>query len=203
MNAPAPRLDEPWPWADCEELARWAEAYETPQWAVNAILDVEILTGIVVDPCCGRGVMAKTADARGYHVYASDKYDWGYSNTGLDFLTSPSARYMVANNTVFMNPPFSRATDFVQTSLEEGARKIVCFQRFAWYESRSRTDFWETNPPNRIYVLADRATCWRIDIPPEKRTSGTTTAHAWFVWEYGQPAGTQLGRLSKKVYPQP
>ena len=33
--------------------------------------------------------------------------------------------------TIFMNPPFSKAVEFVEKAIALGARKIVCFQRFA------------------------------------------------------------------------
>ena len=63
--------------------------------------------------------------------------------------------------------------------------------------SKKRRGFWNAYPPNRIYICESRANCWRIDIPPDKRTGSTTTAHAWFVWERGHPPGPVLGRLEK------
>jgi hypothetical protein len=98
---------------------------------------------------------------------------------------------------IMMNPPFSLAQEFVLHSLRLGATKIVCFQRFAWWESEKRREFWEHNPPNRVYICGNRADCWRHDIPAEKRTSSTPTAHAFFVWEKGHPSGTQLGHIYK------
>ena len=186
-----------WPWLNHTDLARDAECFETPLWAVHAILDVELLTPMVVDPCCGQGVLAKAADQRGYHVFASDLYDWGYGASNVDFLENDDVLRFVPNATVFMNPPFSLAVDFVETAIKNGARKVVCFQRLSWWSSAKRVPFWSHRPPNRIYVCTDRASCWRIDIPPHKRTGGTTTDHAWFVWERGQPGGTQMGRISK------
>ena len=180
-------------------LAKKSECFETEDWAIEAILDVEILTQLVVDPCCGQGQMADAAAARGHSIVAFDKYDWGNPASGLglvDFLKMDAAMdFFIKPFTVFMNPPFSLAGQFVERAKELGARKIVCFQRFAWWEGQRREAFWTVNPPNRIYVCAKRASCWRIDIPPEKRTSGTNTAHAWFVWEAGHPGGTLVGRL--------
>jgi hypothetical protein len=185
----------PWPFLGREADAILAEAFETPAWAAEAILDAELFTTQVFDPCCGHGTLAKAAMARGYDVIASDLYDWGYGITGVDFLRAPLEMRDV---TVFMNPPFSKAVEFVERALGLGARKIVCFQRFAWWESRERDPFWRSHPPNRIHICASRASCWRFDIPPEKRKSGTPTAHAWFVWERGHPPGPVLGRLLKK-----
>ncbi len=189
---------EPWPFENLTALAKEYECFETPQWAADAILDVELLTPMVIDPCCGRGVLAKAAEARGHDVFASDLCNWGYGAIDVNFLKPNVALQFVPGATVFMNPPFSVADQFVETAIANGARKVVCFQRLAWWESQKREDFWAKRPPNRIYVCTDRASCWRVDIPPHKRTGGTTTAHAWFVWERRQPGGTQLGRISKR-----
>ncbi len=164
---------------DMTALAKEAEAYETPRWAVEAILDREILTGVVIDPCSGSRVLADAAAARTYHVVEFDKYKWNQHPVHiLDFLTDQYPSEILPNNTVLMNPPFSLAVEFVELCFELNARKIVCFQRFAWWESKGRRDFWEKHPPNRVYVCGDRASCWRFDIPEEERKSGTTTAHA-------------------------
>lgn len=181
-----------------EETARRLEAFETPQWAIDAILGVELLTETVVDPCCGRGAMAIAAQKRGYQVWPNDIHDWGYPCRLSDFLTDPGYCSQTARDiTIFMNPPFSLAEQFVLKAKKLGARKIVCFQRFAWWESQRRKKFWDEHPPNRIYICGSRATCWRYDIPKEDQKSGTTTAHAWFVWERGHPPGPVISHLYK------
>ncbi len=200
--------DTDWPFADQEELARRSECFETPEWAAQAILERELLTPSVLDPCCGRGVLAQVAEAAGYVVAAIDLNDWGFGETGLNFLsrTGPDVgrlfgfqRPPVPEFSVFMNPPFSYAEEFVEHALELGARKIVSFQRFAWWESVERLGFWERHRPARVYVTASRADCWRVDISPAERAErgGTPTAHAWFIWEDGHPATAALGHLTR------
>jgi hypothetical protein len=138
---------------------------------------------------------------------AYDIYDWGYEclDAKVDYLTLEN-RPFYGQFTVFMNPPFSKACEFVLKSLELGARKIVCFQRASWTESNERQEFWDKYPANRKYTCGDRATSWRHDIPvdqregykdPEtgKRRAGTPTTHAWYVWEKGHPPGTLEGRI--------
>lgn len=187
------------------EICKRLEHFETPEWAARAILKKEILTSNVYDPCCGSGVLCEALLASGYEKYfASDIHNYGYKNCmeeEVDFLSS-DVEYFISqaelkDMTVFMNPPFSKAVQFVERAFELGARKIVCFQRFAWWESKVRREFWQKHPPNRIYICSDRADCWRHDIPADQRGSGSPTAHAWFVWEQGHPAGTILGHISK------
>lgn len=186
-----------------KELSKQYEHYETPDWAGKAILKKELLPQFVLDPCCGTGVLTEAARDNGYTVCPIDIHDWGFQTFALcDFLKIhistlpfPMGEDWCADFAVFMNPPFSKACEFVEKSFDLGARKIVCFQRFAWWESRARREFWQNFPPSRVYVCGDRATCWRHDIPEEKRANGTTTAHAWFVWEKDAPAGTLLSHI--------
>lgn len=177
------------------DLCKRLEHFETPAWAADAILQKEILTQRVVDPCCGTGVLSDAAIRAGYSPLSIDIYNWGYNGTHVaDFL---QYRRRLDNQTVFMNPPFSKAVQFVEKAFELGARKIVCFQRFTWYESKARRPFWQKHPPNRIYICSDRADCWRHDIPADQRGSSSPTAHACFVWESGQPTGTALSSVCK------
>lgn len=180
----------------CKRLEHW----ETDPWAPYAVLQREILTHRVIDPCAGTGIMTLAAREQGYNVIAYDIHEWGFPVIQADWLNMDPTCHLartVKDATVFMNPPFSKAEAFVEKAFELGARKVVCFQRFAWWESKKRRAFWEKHPPNRIYICGDRATCWRHDIPHDKRGDGTPTAHAFFVWERGNPPGTILGHIYK------
>lgn len=164
----------------------------------------QFVTRTVVDPCCGTGILSEAARMAGYDVLANDLYDWGYtggSAIGEDFLSSLMLARWCRDNTVFLNPPFSRATDFVDRALQAGARKVVCFQRQAWRESQTRRAWWDANPPARIWLCGDRATCWLMHLTPEQRAkmSGTATPHAWYVWERGQKGAEMLGTIWKEM----
>ncbi len=183
---------------DFTRLCKSREHYETPEWAAKAILEKEILTRHVVDPCAGTGILYKAAAAAGYKPIAYDIHLWdGFKDKTrhMDFFKLPAFPFV--QTTVFMNPPFSLACEFVERSFELGARKILCFQRFAWWESAKRRSFWEKRPPARVYICGDRATCWRHHIPHEERErkGNTPTPHAWFVWEQGAPSGTLLSHV--------
>lgn len=195
------------------DLCTKLEHYITPKWAVDEILKVEDVGTNVFDPCCGTGVLAEAAMRRDRlkPVYCMDIHDWGYQYQceTRDFLTMDSLP-LSGEFTVLMNPPFSKACEFVSHSLALGARKIICFQRFAWWESRGRRDFWRAHPPSRVYICGDRATCWRHDLPVNERgkrcdpktgkeLGGSSTAHAWFVWDGEPPYGeTRLKHIYNK-----
>lgn len=182
-----------------KDLCVALEHFETPVWAAEAILNREILTNVVLDPCVGSGILTDAARAKGYAVMPIDIHDWGFAGTHIhDFLTMDSSRFTsFPDFSVLMNPPFSKAEQFVNKCFELGARKVLCFQRFAWWESAKRRAFWDANPPTRVYICGDRASCWRHDIPEDERGSGTPTAHAWFVFENGYKGGTSLDRIYK------
>jgi len=172
---------------DLKEKCIRLEHYETPIWAAKAILQKEYLKGLVIDPCCGTGVLAQAALNYGHDVYALDIEQWGYEsqNAQLDWLGLEELNGGKEFD-VMMNPPFSLATQFVEKAFELGARKVLCFQRFAWWESKKRREFWRKYQPSRVYICGDRADCWRHDIHEAGRGSSSPTAHAWFVFEKGE-----------------
>lgn len=201
--------------SDLKQKSIELEHFHTPEWAAKAILKKEVLTNVVLDPCCGTGVLTDAVREQGYAPIWLDIHDWGYHGTQVrDFLKVPKigmpswAYRSGIGFSVFMNPPFSKACEFVEKSFELGARKIVCFQRFAWWESAERKEFWKKRPPSRVYICGSRADCWRHDLailPPEqrinpktgKKMSSSPTAHAWFVFERDHAGGTQLGHIWK------
>lgn len=212
---------------DLVQLCKDVEAFETPRWAVEAILDRELMTCRVLDPCAGTGVLAHECEKRGYAVTAIDKVDWSKVIPDAmrpgpigcrDFFDLTE---LPANLSVIMNPPFSLAEAFVDKARDLGARKIICFQRQAWRESIGRRAWWEANPPARVWVCGARATCWRFDLlecqhkdigecPNLKRRGkkletqgcaiclgGVPTSHDWYVWERGHKGA----EVTSAIYP--
>jgi len=178
-----------------KDLCKKLEHYETPEWAVDAILKHEKLIGPVVDPCTGTGILAKAASRYTQEaIITIDIHNWGYPLTHQeDFLKYDDS---LLGCTVLMNPPFSKSTQFVTHAFTLKPRKIICFQRFAWWESAQRRSFWDKYPPNRVYICGNRATCWRHDI--QDRRSSSSAAHAWFIWDTTRPfPATELHRLYK------
>ena len=191
------------------EAAIKYEHYETAPWAARAILEVEPLIGGVFDPCTGSGILAEAVKKKFPSimnpVYTCDIHDWGYPLSWQeDFLKSDIC---LKNSTVFMNPPFSLASEFVEHALRLGAAKVICFQRLAWFESRERAAFFNFYQPDRIWLCGDRATSWRHDLSEKDRKvhpktgkprTGSTTAHGWFIWEAGsKPSGTIIDKIWK------
>ncbi len=184
-----------------ETTAKQLEAFETPRWAAIAGLKAVPLQKRILDPCVGRGMLAGRAIEAGHEVRTADIYPWEYEGDRqiVDFL-SPDADKLVegweeGSFDVFVNPPFSMACDFIDRSLELGARKSMCFQRFAWLEAGTRRKWWDKSCCKTVYVCARRATCWGFHIDPEDRVSSTPTAHAWFEFDRDWSGPPTLKRL--------
>ena len=183
------------------------EAFETEQWAADALFRVEIFTRRILDPCCGRRVLGDAARRAGYanpFVIETDIYPWGLNRPQMDFLDPEYPICHLEPYSVVMNPPFSKACEFVEQALGFGARKVACFQRWAWWgESRTRRQFWDKYPPARIWACGDRATCFPITMSDRerkfaangKRRGESKTAHAWFIFEPAHTGGTQIGKI--------
>src|SRR5262245_24344651 len=150
--------------------------FRTPDWATIALLDHETFEGKIWEPACGDGAMATVLASKGNEVIASDLYDRGFGEVGVDFLKSTR----IADNIV-TNPPYNAAEGFVRVGLRSIRYKFALLLRLAFLEggNRYRTIFSQT-PPARVWVFSERITFYPTGV--EQRGTGTT-AYAWFVWE--------------------
>jgi hypothetical protein len=191
-----------------EDQAIGLEAWETALWAGQRILDEEPVLGpVILDPCCGTGILSRIARQRGHKVIALDIARWGFKDQDLqaDFLTWRQADWQQAGLcadtgfTVLMNPPFQLAVLFILKAMAMGATKIICFQRWAFLESSERRAFWEQNPPSKPWLCGDRADCHLFTTLPEDR-GGRSMANGWFIWEPGRPP-EPMGILYRERHP--
>jgi hypothetical protein len=159
--------------------------FPTPDWATFALMDNETFEGEIWEPACGDGSMAKVLASRGNQVIASDLYDRGYGEIGVDFLR---ATREVDN--IVTNPPYNAAEGFVKAGLRNAKRKFALLLRLAFLEgaNRYRTIF-SVTPPARVWVFSERITFY----PAGAIKKGTgTTAYAWFVWDKEAAPQTQM-----------
>ena len=159
--------------------------YPTPRWATHALIDNEQFIGEIWECACGDGAMAEVLAEIGNPVHASDLYDRGYGQTGLDFLTTERS----AQN-IITNPPYHSAEGFVLKGHEQAERKFALLLRLAFLESarRYRTIF-DTCPPSRVWIFTERITFYPKDAT---RAGSGTTAYAWFVWDKDYSGPTEL-----------
>jgi hypothetical protein len=159
--------------------------FPTPSWATHALIESEPFVGEIWEPACGNGAMARVLASRGNPVIATDLYDRGFGEAGIDFLRS--AR--IADNIV-TNPPYNAAEGFVRVGVENARRKFALLLRLAFLEGANRASTIFTRcPPSRVWVFSERITFY----PAGAVRKGTgTTAYAWFVWDKDTLGGTEL-----------
>ncbi|HEY1935300.1 MAG TPA: hypothetical protein VGG99_25115 [Acetobacteraceae bacterium] len=157
--------------------------FPTPGWATHALIGNEPFDGRIWEPACGDGAMVRVLRDTGCLVDATDLFDRGYGQSGIDFLTSSR---IVEN--IVTNPPYNSAEGFVQAGLAQSTKKLALLLRLAFLEgaNRQRTIFAKT-PPTRVWVFSERITFYPAGAV--QKGSGTT-AYAWFVWDRQAKSGT-------------
>jgi hypothetical protein len=159
--------------------------YPTPEWATHALIGNETFEGRIWEPACGDGTMARVLRDTGRPIDASDLFDRGYGEAGIDFLKSDRG---VEN--IVTNPPYNSAEGFVEAGLRQASRKLCLLLRLAFLEgaNRQRTIF-ATTPPARVWVFSERITFYPAGAV--QKGSGTT-AYAGFVWDKQADSRTEL-----------
>ena len=184
--------------------------YPTPWEATQALLNVEKFEGIIHEPCCGDGAMAKVLIANGYTVKSSDKVNRGFG-VQRDFFTVTKP---VAHNIV-TNPPFEikaiteevlgqkkkrivtpgiTAEDFILHGLTLQPRKMAFLLKSTFWHAAKRKKTFEAHRPRWIYPLT-----WRLDF----LGGGSPVMElSWFVWHRGNTEYPQTRLLDKPtVFP--
>lgn len=159
--------------------------YPTPTWATLALAENERFFGDIWECACGDGAMAEVLSHLGLHVTASDLYDRGYGEGGVDFLKQ---NRKVDN--IVTNPPFHSAEDFVHAGLRQSKKKLALLLRLAFLESAGRQkSIFSKVPPSTVWIFSERITFYPKGAV--RRGSGTT-AYAWFVWDHEHLGPTEL-----------
>lgn len=155
--------------------------YETPQIAVEKLLEKESFEGSIWDPASGHGaiclVLAKKLG--GNRVLASDVSEdpLTFGQKGVDFLWS----YNQVDNIV-VNPPFKLSKEFTLKALQLAKHKVALFTKLQFLEGLNRREeIFKMHPPSRVWVFVNRLSC--PDGISTVSRNGGMLAFAWFVWE--------------------
>lgn len=161
--------------------------YETPAWCVDAILP-QLPEGVVfaVDAGSGNGAIAARLAAKfpDLEIVGIEKSAELVDEARARQLRN--AEFVQANfeewsselgapDMIVMNPPYSRAIEFVQRALATVKRggTVAVLLRLNWLASKSRREFHRKHPSD-IYVLTKR---------PSFTGRGTdATDYAWFLF---------------------
>ena len=156
--------------------------YQTPPWAIEALLNVEKFEGSIYEPCSGAGAISKVLESNGYDVISSDfrTDDNVYGVRGVDLLKVENVNKV---ENIVTNPPFCIAQEIIEKSLTLTSKKVVMLLKLTFLESERRKEFFENTPLARIYVFRKRITMYPEG--EEKPKNSGTVCYCWYVWEHG------------------
>ena len=175
---------------------RGHDLYETPAVAVEALLRVlELRSGAIWEPACGRGAIANVLRARGHCVVGTDLVDYGADPTamyGVDFLKTTGLPPGVT--TIVTNPPFKSANEFIAHAIEL-CPNVIMLGRLALLESERRSSVLEGRGLRRVFVFRKRLPMMHRD-GWQGRRGNSGMAFCWLQWQRGYRGEPVLQRIS-------
>lgn len=163
--------------------------YATDPRAMHDLLKYEKFNKNIWEPACGEGNLSKVLKEYGYNVYSTDLIDRGYQDKQLNFLES-SEKFQ---GDIITNSPFKYTNEFILKSLEsiETGSKVAMFLKVSYLTGKKRyKEIYSKFPPTKIYVYSTRISCAKNNRP--ELFKGGAVDYAWFIWEKGQFAPTEL-----------
>jgi hypothetical protein len=154
--------------------------YATPAEAVEMLLEKEVFSKNILEPCCGLGHISKVLESHGHIVDSRDIEYRDYGRGGMDFLQCKETNL---DADVITNPPYSKAQEFVEKSMDVIAKghKIAMFLKLTFLEGKNRRKMFEKYPPKVVYVSTSRLSCGKNGV----EWMPSCICYAWFVWEKG------------------
>lgn len=130
-----------------EEQRDENDFYATDPIAVHKLLEhFKDFHHFIWEPACGKGHISEALKEHGYSVISSDLFDYGYGESGIDFLKyGPYIPIVERGHTVDIvtNPPFKYSLEFAQHALDvlsEGCY-VALFLKLGFLEGKERRKF--------------------------------------------------------------
>ncbi len=170
--------------------------YATDPIAIDKLLEVENIDGIVWECACGEGHLSERLKQLGHQVYSTDIVNRNnYVDKIVDFL-EVQKRHSNCHIDIITNPPYKYATEFVLKALDlvDNGRKVCMFLKLQFLEGIGRyNDLFSKYPPKTIYVFSKRIMCAKNgEFEKMKQGGGSAVAYAWYVWEKGNYNKTEI-----------
>jgi hypothetical protein len=155
--------------------------YPTPDIAVISLLEYEDFSGVVWEPACGSGNIARHFP----QCIATDiREDNIYGESGVDFLKE----YRTVDH-IITNPPYRLAQQFVEHSLECATQKVAMLCKLAFLEGKARYSLFKEHPIKTVYVFSKRLPLAKEG---DLRKQSSMIPFAWFIWEKGYKGKTTV-----------
>lgn len=176
--------------------------YPTPPEATRALMDREVFSDLIWEPCAGWGGMASTIrETHDCHASTIESVpqkikDVVHGDEDLfDFVLPPGKQ-------VITNPPYGDRLPekMLRRLIRIGCTKIAFLLNFSFLSSEHRFHgLFQELRPIRVLVFADRVTMYPAGWKGQTGTS--TQSMAWFIWEY--PFGAKHLPAIDWIYAKP
>lgn len=188
---------------------RALELYETCPEATYALMKHERLPHTLWEASCGRGAIVKILRAAGHEVLATDwrDYRWEGQDASLFNFMHQTALPMHGIDAIIQNPPFSKAAEFTQKSIEL-CPLVYMLLPLRFLEAgndtteagRARKFCLDAGHLSRVLVFTNRLPMMHRDGWSGPRAT-STTAYAWYVFERDRKAPAHIYRISWEPLP--
>lgn len=158
--------------------------YATDPIALESLMEYHSFDDFVWEPACGGGHLSMVLEKSGKCVKSTDLYDYGFGETGIDFLKQTEQ----FDGDIITNPPFKLAEEFVRHALElvTDGKQVAMFLKLTFLESAKRRKLFNEFTPKYVYISSQRIQCAKNgEFEKYKSGSGTAIAYAWIIWQKG------------------
>lgn len=162
------------------------DTYVTP---VEAVYPIErLMTPVIWECACGNGAIAEVLKEcfSDDDVIATDLHDWGYGESGVDYLATPPPDGV---KTIITNPPFSLFNEFLRKGLEDlykGVERVFFLAPLRYLSSQKRRNIFLQPCFSGVHVFSRRLPRMNaIDYEGKKTTS--MMDFAWYEFSSLQP----------------
>lgn len=166
--------------------------YATDKVAIDGLNSVWEIPQNIWECACGEGDLSKRLEELGHIVYSTDLVDRGYGIGGVDFLKTTETPQDCT--CILTNPPYNRALEFVNHSLELLPQGGYCvmFLKTTFLESKKRYNkLFSINPPKYMFQFVSRVLCAKNgDFETMIAGGGSAVSYAWFVFQKGYKGDT-------------
>ena len=161
------------------------DSYETESRVTQAMLGVSSFRGKVWEPACGSGKMARVLLAGGYDVVSSDLHDYGFAESGKNFLDQIELPGGVES--IVTNPPYS--DDLVERFIVHAMQLTMPVKGMVAMLLRNEYDCADgrrglfNHPAFHVKIVLTFRPRWVAEQKASPRFQ-----YSWFIWDWQRPA---------------
>ena len=132
----------------------------------------------------------RALEKKGYEVISTDLYDYGYGQSGVDFMdkTNPVINELKGEVDIITNVPYTHSIPMLMRALD------ICKNKVAMLFPITYIPKFYFCKPSKLYIFPRRITVAKNG-DFDKYVRGNMSEYGWFVWYKGQTDDTVIKYL--------